>query len=340
MKRLPSIPAAVAAAVVFLTSAMGFAQEPDRGGTGRATRRGCGSSGSGPVEPAPAVLSIRAHARPDRLQADQGTAPHDAAGARRRVRPGDRPDRRVPPRGPEIARPARRTDYTAAIREEVLAVVHRHATPEQLSACRDDLRLAGGGPPGSRDRFPRRHDRPGAAPRAGGSASRSPVAGLGVGCPLVRRPRAGPRGTTGHPGRPRSAPDAASEPEPAGSLASPAEIQESPLGRRHRSGRRPGDGAGAGRDPKTWSRPVRAYGVPGRLGDRAMTTDGPVRPERPRASGIRMKRIAHHLAWLLGTAALLVSAAAVAGRLAWAQQPAGRSRPHRRPPRGGGRRPR
>ena len=35
------------------------------------------------------------------------------------------------------------------------------------------------------------------------------------------------------------------------------------------------------------------------------------------------KRIAHRLSCLLGTAALLVSAAAVAGRLAWAQQPAG-----------------
>jgi hypothetical protein len=37
-----------------------------------------------------------------------------------------------------------------------------------------------------------------------------------------------------------------------------------------------------------------------------------------------MKRIAHQVAWLLGTAALLVSAAAVAGRLAWAQQTPGR----------------
>jgi hypothetical protein len=37
-----------------------------------------------------------------------------------------------------------------------------------------------------------------------------------------------------------------------------------------------------------------------------------------------MKRIAHHLAWLLGTAALLVSVASCAGRLARAQQPPGR----------------
>jgi hypothetical protein len=36
------------------------------------------------------------------------------------------------------------------------------------------------------------------------------------------------------------------------------------------------------------------------------------------------KRVEHRLSWLLGIAALLVSAAAVAGRLAWAQEPPGR----------------
>ena len=65
MKRFPPIPAVVAVAVVFLTAAMVFAH-PRRGVPAGGDERVRIRRLPGPVEPAPAVLSIRAHARPDR----------------------------------------------------------------------------------------------------------------------------------------------------------------------------------------------------------------------------------------------------------------------------------
>ena len=116
------------------------------------------------------------------------------------------------------------TDYMAAIREEVLAVVNRHATPEQLSACRDDLRR---GEAGRReaaiDMVVATIDRE----LLLSNRQRKQIAGslaARVGCPLVRPARAGSRGNPGHPGCPRSASGTAPERKPAGGLASSLEI--------------------------------------------------------------------------------------------------------------------
>ena len=303
-----------------------------RRGTGRSGDRG--SSGcTGPIcEPAPAVLPIRAHARPDRLRPDEGAAPQDPAGADAAYERGDRPDRRGPPRGLEDPRPARRPTTRPRSGKRCWPSCSRHVTPEQLAAFHDDLRLAGGGPQGSRRSISWSPRSIGSCSSAGGSATRSPAR-----CPptgTIRWCDALEVALGGHrviPDVPDRLVTPLSEPEPAGDLAPPAQVQESPLGRRHRPWRRPGDGAwSSARTPRPWSEPVGPTAYRGRPTVKRKSphesTIGPVRPEtRTRVHrGIRMKRIARHLAWLLVTAALLVSAAAVAGRVAWAQQAAGR----------------
>jgi hypothetical protein len=138
MKRLPSIPAVVAAAVVFLTAAMALAQAHRGGPAGVEERMRVQRLTTLSNQLRPFYRYELMHAR---------TACNLTREQLRQMRPEldaayDRAITRIDAarrEGPKSAS-GEGIDYTAPIREEVLAVVSRHATPEQLSACRDDLR--------------------------------------------------------------------------------------------------------------------------------------------------------------------------------------------------------
>jgi hypothetical protein len=139
MKRRPSILVAVAAAVVFLTSAMVLAQAHRGGQAGREERIRVQRLMALSNQLRPFYRYELMHARTacklTREQLRTMRPELDAAYDRAIVRINAA--RRE---GPKSAS-GEGTDYAATIREEVLAVVHRHATPELRSACRDDLRL-------------------------------------------------------------------------------------------------------------------------------------------------------------------------------------------------------
>jgi hypothetical protein len=141
MKRLPSISATVAAAVILLTSAMVLAQAQRGGQAGREERMRLQRLRALANQLRPFYRYELMHARTAcKLTREQLRAirPELDAAYDRAIARIDASRRE----GQGSASSGEGIDYTARIRENVLAVVSRHATAEQLSACRDDLQLA------------------------------------------------------------------------------------------------------------------------------------------------------------------------------------------------------
>lgn len=144
MKRLPPIASTVVAAVFFLTSAMVLAQARRGGPAGREERMR--------IQRFQALSNqLRSFYRYELMHAR--TACKLTREQLRTIRPEldaayDRAIARIDAsrhEGPKSGSSGEDTDYRAMIRDEVLAVVHRHATPERVSAYRDDLRLGEAG---------------------------------------------------------------------------------------------------------------------------------------------------------------------------------------------------